>query len=76
MPVIPPLGRLREEDFEFKANLGYMARCYVKNFKKKIQNQKKVNYEALYWGINLLRFISLYFWWLLIAMSSVSSTCP
>jgi hypothetical protein len=25
-PIIPPLGRLRQEDHEFEANLGYVAR--------------------------------------------------
>jgi hypothetical protein len=26
MPVIPALGKLRQEDLEFKASLGYTAR--------------------------------------------------
>jgi hypothetical protein len=26
MPVIPTLGRLRQEDHKFKASLGYIAR--------------------------------------------------
>jgi hypothetical protein len=29
-PVIPALGRLRQEDREFKSSLGYIARLYSK----------------------------------------------
>jgi hypothetical protein len=30
-PVIPALGRMRQKDLHFKANLGYMARSCLKN---------------------------------------------
>jgi hypothetical protein len=33
--VIPALGRLTQEDQEFKANLGYTARSCVKKDRKK-----------------------------------------
>jgi hypothetical protein len=34
MPIIPGIGRLRQEDHGFKANLGYVARPYLKKKKK------------------------------------------
>jgi hypothetical protein len=35
MPVIPTLRRLWQEDYEFKASLGYMARpCFKKQIKR------------------------------------------
>jgi hypothetical protein len=41
MPIIPALRRLRWEDFEFKASLGYIARYKTnkKNLKKKKQQE-------------------------------------
>jgi hypothetical protein len=32
MPVIPVLRRLRQEDQEFKANLNYISRPYLKKY--------------------------------------------
>jgi hypothetical protein len=34
MPVIPALGRLKQEDHEFKANLVYIARPCLKRTRK------------------------------------------
>jgi hypothetical protein len=34
-PIIPPLGRLRQEDQEFEASMGYIARHCLKKKKKK-----------------------------------------
>jgi hypothetical protein len=34
MPVIPALGRPRQEDLKFKGSLGYIARPYLKKRKK------------------------------------------
>jgi hypothetical protein len=35
MPVIPALGRLRQEHCKFEASLDYLARPYFKKKKKK-----------------------------------------
>jgi hypothetical protein len=35
MPVIPALGRLRQEDLELEAMLGYIVRHYLKRKKRK-----------------------------------------
>jgi hypothetical protein len=34
IPVIPALGRLRQEDHEFQASLEYIVRSYLKTPKK------------------------------------------
>jgi hypothetical protein len=33
MPVIPALGRMRQEDHKFKVNLGYLVRPCLKSLK-------------------------------------------
>jgi hypothetical protein len=38
MTVIPGLGRLRQENLEFKANLGYIDRPYLKKKRKGEKN--------------------------------------
>jgi hypothetical protein len=38
MPIIPALGRRKQEDQEFKSSLGYIARL---SFKKKERRKKK-----------------------------------
>jgi hypothetical protein len=35
MPVIPALGRLRQEDCEFQARLGYIANFCLKEWKER-----------------------------------------
>jgi hypothetical protein len=42
MPVIPEAGRLRQENIEFKASLGYRARVYLKNQKLKTKTKKGI----------------------------------
>jgi hypothetical protein len=34
MPAIPALGRMRHEDFEFEASMGYRARTSLSKKKK------------------------------------------
>jgi hypothetical protein len=36
MPVIPVLGRLKQEDHEVQANLGYIERHYLKKEKQNL----------------------------------------
>jgi hypothetical protein len=40
-PEIPGLGRLRQEDLEFQATLGYTVRSCLKKKKKKEHLKKK-----------------------------------
>jgi hypothetical protein len=53
MPVIPALGRPRQEESEFKANLGYIISPVSKQ-KQKSQNKNPAN------QINKLSPIELY----------------
>jgi hypothetical protein len=45
MPVIPALERLRQEDLEFKASLGYIGRPCLKNKKEKIASKPSLTGE-------------------------------
>jgi hypothetical protein len=45
MPVIPALGRLKQEACEFKASLGYIERPYVE---KKIDKTSVLSYNHIF----------------------------
>jgi hypothetical protein len=42
LALIPTLGRLRQEDHEFKVNLGYMVRPCLKKRKKRKEKKEQV----------------------------------
>jgi hypothetical protein len=41
MPVIPALGRLRQEEGAFKGSLGYTVKPYLKNQKRNKVKERK-----------------------------------
>jgi hypothetical protein len=50
MLVIPALGRLRQEDLEFKASLGY-----IQSGRPCLKKKKKYIYICIYMGVWLKR---------------------
>jgi hypothetical protein len=46
-PVIPAFERLRQEDREFEASLGYRVMPYLKKKKKKTHNHLVLNLNTL-----------------------------
>jgi hypothetical protein len=40
MPIIPALGRWRQEDHEFQASLGYIVKLCLKKFSSYNKKQK------------------------------------
>jgi hypothetical protein len=53
MPVIPALGRLKQEDIKFKAILGYLVRPFL----KKPKWRKKRNEDVM------LPFMIIFYCW-------------
>jgi hypothetical protein len=53
MPVIPVLKRLRQEDCEFEAILGYLARpCFKKPPKPKIEYEQHAQVVNFQWELS------------------------
>jgi hypothetical protein len=48
VPVIPAFGKLRQEDPEFQASLGHIARSYLKYTHKQQQQNNKTFAFSLY----------------------------
>jgi hypothetical protein len=47
MPVIPALGKLRQEDYEFEARLSYKVKPVLKKEKKKKRKKKKKGLKSV-----------------------------
>jgi hypothetical protein len=55
VPVIPALGRWRQEDLKFEARLGYIRPCLNKKNKKRKKKRKEGSFPSALEGIvNLL----------------------
>jgi hypothetical protein len=50
MPVIPALGRLRQEDLVFEASLSYIVKLCVKKSKPKPANQTKRHQNSIFYS--------------------------
>jgi hypothetical protein len=44
-PIIPALGRPRQEDYKFKASLGYRAKSFLKNKHNSKKFKKNKNFK-------------------------------
>jgi hypothetical protein len=63
--MIPAFGRLRQEDYKFKASLGYVVRLFQTKKKKK-KKEKKIKRKKLTFLFSLsksLRYLRLCFIW-------------
>jgi hypothetical protein len=56
MPVIQALRRQRQDIYEFKASLGYMARSCLKKPKPKQRHYKNSNNKNLHWLVEWLNW--------------------
>lgn len=53
MPTNPALKRLRQEDLEFQASMGYTARVYLRKKKEEIQGTVSSSLAAVLGGLKL-----------------------
>lgn len=56
MPTNPALKRLRQEDLEFQASMGYTARVYLRKKKEEIQGTVSSSLAAVLGGKTVLNY--------------------